>query len=405
MLGNSVAYKKQTVLSRILNCNVLGGFISLVLIFPFFPANAFNVGSLYHYSSIAVSMGIIFYYLVNKKNSISLQGLTLLGFAFVLVLSCAINDKSIIPGIYYGSKIAAFYLLFELAIKRSHWVLLRTTRLYLCFLLIVALFYQIVNPAAFGYTEAMNYQNFFASDNDMGYQYIGLIALSAALDYRAYGKITFWTIAISGMCMASVCVVWAAKAVVGIAICLIVVVVARFRSTLLRIVKLKGVVISYVVIYFSVVVFRAQEQFASFIEVYFQKDATLSGRAAIWDSAFQQIQTSPVIGQGVVNGGRLIINANSNGVDMSSHNLFLEVILQTGFVGFALFVLFLVLCMRGGRHQEKTSLYGTLLLIVFAALIMYIASPTLYLVGMYLPLVLLSNIDKFMPSEKVRDKQ
>jgi len=81
----------------------------------------------------------------------------------------------------------------------------------------------------------------------------------------------------------------------------------------------------------GIVVFRIQNIFAFFIEGVLEKDLSLTNRVTIWDRAIGMIAAKPIVGYGIGTLDTVV-------VDRNAHNFFLQIILQSGIVGLALYL-------------------------------------------------------------------
>lgn len=82
---------------------------------------------------------------------------------------------------------------------------------------------------------------------------------------------------------------------------------------------------------FLIIVLRVQYIFSFIIEDLLNKDLTLSYRTAIWDRAFDLIANSPIIGYGSGTLDTVI-------VDRHAHCYFLQIIIQSGFIGLICYI-------------------------------------------------------------------
>lgn len=96
----------------------------------------------------------------------------------------------------------------------------------------------------------------------------------------------------------------------------------------------KGLSITYLIIYFSVVIFRLQDKlFAHLITDVLQKDLTFTGRTEIWDYILSRMIYSPIIGYG----GRNDVIWRQFLKVSEAHNGLLEIFLCGGLVTLCLF--------------------------------------------------------------------
>jgi O-antigen ligase len=376
----------------------MGTVKAFLLIFPFFPIGAIDYGRVYDVLMFA-DIFVIFALVAFRNDQIRLRPQNILIFLFMvwLSLACVKNGKSPVPGLFYGGKLVTFIFLNEYYLMRRSLTLLQVTKNYMTFLILVTTFFQFVSQGIFGTMEVSgNYRNFFVGDNELGYYCVAYLSLCIVLDMIDQHKIGRITAFMTLVCIASLLRTWSGKSLVGIAAVFVylIFVYGKKIAKVLNFVFLAG---TYISIYIGIVGFEIQFMFSDFITNVLHKDATLTGRTYIWASVLKNIRESPIWGHGTVDGGQLIINYSHMSNLVSSHNLFMEVILQTGIVGLVLYLGYIGFSLsRRTRylHDEAWVTYFMLLFFTFVILIMYITTPTIYLVFAYLPIVLCANLDK-----------
>jgi O-antigen ligase len=370
--------------------------ITFCLIFPLFPVNAFEVGNLYDYLAIADVGLIVLLYITNVRVFPKHIIFPML-FAITLCISCILNDRSVIPGIFYGGKLLAFYMLNEMYFRRESMACLNTIKYYFAVLFVITLIFQIVAPEYFGVTDLSNNNiNFFVGDNELGYYFVSFICICIITDLFKEDKISFFTKILVVICCSSMYIAWSATGIVGLAL-FILYLIFIYGNKLQKVFDFKRTVICYGLIFFGVVFYNVQDNFSTFIVDILQKNVTLTGRTYIWVSAIENIKASPIYGYGTVDGGRLVMNTTGGGSFASSHNLFLEITLQAGFIGLTLFICIILASLyhknRFHTNKEET-IYHFVLFTSFIQLVMYISSPTVYSIVSYFPLLICSNIDR-----------
>ena len=108
----------------------------------------------------------------------------------------------------------------------------------------------------------------------------------------------------------------------------------------------------------------------------------------------ENIKNSPIIGYGIDRSGAIVISSYK-GVLHASHNLVLEVLLETGIIGCLCYFGFIFTSLYNSAVSNISSrTYNMLLFFTFVIFVMYIASHTLYIVGSYIPICLCMNYQK-----------
>ncbi|WP_288283890.1 O-antigen ligase family protein, partial [uncultured Anaerotruncus sp.] len=118
-------------------------------------------------------------------------------------------------------------------------------------------------------------------------------------------------------------------------------------------------------VFTGLVCFGVQERFSRFLERALHKDATLSGRAWIWERAGDAFARSPLTGVGLPEPAeaRALIGATH------AHNFYLDLAFTGGLVCVAAFFLLLFLCARRLWRFRKTRA-GFLLTAAFGCLLL-----------------------------------
>lgn len=366
---------------------------AFLLLFPFVEVHVFNIGFLYNIAIFAAILYVAVLFL-NKSIVLKKECIPLLFYVVWLTISCALNHRSIIPGIYYGMKLFAFTQIVEYYIQKNDIRFFTVTRKYIAFCLVVTTMFQYINQDFFGHLEVSgNYNNFAFGDNVMGYYYIPFIALCIVLDRMNGEKISRYTWIMIIFSLLSLIKAWSAKSIVGIAL-IVVYVLFIYGKKLSKLFNPFFVIVSYTLAEVGLVFFNIQTWFTFFIENILHKDASLTGRIGLWYNALNNINDSPIYGYGVMNGGGIYLNTTFVGsTTHSSHNLILEMLMQAGFVGLALWALYIVLSLSRNRSNIKADPdnYYMLVFFVFVVLIMQLTSGSLYISFYYLPIVLCAN--------------
>ena len=114
-----------------------------------------------------------------------------------------------------------------------------------------------------------------------------------------------------------------------------------------------------------------------------------------------------MFGYGVPDGGRLHINDIGRSYPLSSHNIFLEVILEGGFIGGGIFALsYIGGLVHGDKTCGKDDRYEFLMLLFinFIFLVMQMASGSVYFPFYYMPLVLIDNMGRIRKTGERKSK-
>lgn len=132
----------------------------------------------------------------------------------------------------------------------------------------------------------------------------------------------------------------------------------------------------YLIISVAVVFFSFQDTFSSYIESFFEKDESLSGRTLVWQWTLARLNNSPILGFGFHSGEEwhdvIGFSFNNNIFVSHPHNYMLYILLQGGFVLLTLFIVLFHLInyyTRSIRNMEEIKLLTIMLFSFFLAAI------------------------------------
>ena len=252
----------------------------------------------------------------------------------------------------------------------------------------------------------MNTRTFFTSDNFLGYYYTAYIAVSIILDFVEYKKPQKKTYIMTGMCFASIIRAWSVKSVIGIWL-IIMYILFIYRKKISKLFGLRFLAISFVLIFFGVVIFNVQDNFIGFFSKYFNKDATVSVRYYLWTQAISNIKAKPVFGYGIREGQRLMLQETVAGNARSSHNIILELILEGGFIGITIYLISIVAAFMNKKESiegKNKYEYLFLLFVIFMFFLMELASGSIYYPYYYMPIILINNLDKIVNIKLMKER-
>ncbi len=151
-------------------------------------------------------------------------------------------------------------------------------------------------------------------------------------------KITLNSFLTIAMFSLSIYITWSVTSVIGISL-FIFYIVFRHKLIFDRLLNIRMYIYSNVVIFFGIIIFRIQNIFAFIIENILKKDLTFTGRTRIWDNGLYWFQKRPFIGNGVQN---TLVNYSRLSA-VHCHNYYLQVLYQSGLIGFLGFSILLLL--------------------------------------------------------------
>lgn len=382
-------YQLDDSRTRIIN-SVLFTLLGALLFIPFLDMSgpAVVLGDTWDYFTLVACM-IILIALVFIIHKIRMTFFVIGIFYIIILISTKLNNRDIFPALYYSAKNIAFIALIEYcARKRKLLKLISLMKRTMGIIILITLYFQIINPGFWGYTISHKCQNFLASDNFLGYYYIPFIVI-VYLDSRNKGKriqhynLLFWVL----ICLISLVKAWGVTCLM-IFIVFAVTLVLDKNHFFSMITPLRSFIIN-AGISWLVIIFRIQNLFEWLIVGILHKSMSLSNRTYVWRAAIANFLQKPILGYGTAKGGRLSINyAVEVNRTYFSHNMFLEVLIQGGII--ALVSLIFVYAYANWRMKKcnEKEIRAIIFLAIFSLLLMQFSEFALYIPFANLPLIL-----------------
>ena len=269
------------------------------------------------------------------------------------------------------------------------------------------LFYQIFNQARFGVASSGNYQNLILSDNFLGYIFVPYMLLVCVRAYHRKGHLSISTFLMLSICCFSIIKSQAGAGMVGVIFFMVALVYFELLEKWSKKKKnKKASVWKYYLVYFifivSIVGFNMQYLASDFLINILHKDISFTGRTAIWAVALETLKSNPFWGYGTMPDGRtLAVNiALTSGRYHSAHNYFLELLLETGVCGLAVYIYMLSIVARRiflAKDRYLTNIFGTGILAMF---LMYISEGIVTQTPQYLIFILAFYCAEWKATEK-----
>lgn len=304
-----------------------------------------------------------------SRRRVSAVTVLLGAYQVLLLVSTLVYGSSFQQWMYDAVSIAAFCVLMELCIGTDIKILVKGLFWLLGVLCLINLITVVLFPQGiFG----MEYTFFWGLDNTHALFILPLLGLTAL--YAGYKQWPLWAqILLLALFSASICITWAATAVMGMAAFWAAFLLGRTRKGYL--VGNVGVYYALIALLFLVlVVLRMTEKFSFIIEDILHKDVTLSNRTVVWANALAAIGERPWLGY-----GRLFNEAAAPVIGFSHcHNVFLQAAFETGIGGLAVYLATLGVLVRPLWRTRKSRSGYLLAAALFALLVDYTAEIPAY---------------------------
>lgn len=307
----------------------------IFLILPYFKPTCFTVISpLINniFNLFQIFNFIIILLLVIKDKKISKLNVFIVLFLIIHILSTFLNRGNIQDSLIMDIKILSLTLLIDLELRENPKEFLLSFEFMLYALVIINMVTIFRYPEGMYVSPVSGYQrNWFLGFKNVHILYIlPALLLSIINSYINNNKITKRTWLLLLISIISLSIVWSATGVVAI---VIITIIMLFMNLIKKTnISFNGTIISYILLFLSVIIFRLQNMFRYLIVNILDKDLTFTGRTYIWDYVLEFIKEKPILGYGK----ELSAIRYAKGYNYHSfhaHNIFLEILYQTGFCG------------------------------------------------------------------------
>lgn len=349
-------------------------FILLLIIMPFFnPVSLkYTPGLNYLYDIIqifkVISIALLIFCFI-KNNFISKNFILVFSIIFFFLGSALINkniDRNFFAQIYL---MFGWMILFYLSYKYNFYNFNKVLFFYLTFLEIINLILTIIYPNglpfATNYNFAGNSLYFLAIDNGMFRQLLPLcFSASFLLSYKInanykFSKLLPYVIVLL-TCFFNIVLI---KSATGFVSCLLMLILLSYSLIVKRNLN-STLFLSLIGLFFILIVVVGENiTIVNFIAKILNRNPNFTGRNLLWHQGIQQIIAKPLFGYGNVTN---TINIWNN--HYSTHNMFLELFINIGIVGFLYFI-FLTIFGLVYKKKSYSYLYNTCLIFIFVLFI------------------------------------
>ncbi|MCA1041611.1 O-antigen ligase family protein [Bacillus infantis] len=361
--------------------NISNGLIVFLMI-PFFEPAFFGaipiINSIYYFWSLASMFLIFFIYIFYSKKSGFMSILIL--FQLIYFLSSIVNHSLYSYFVVSTLHLIALCMMVYISIVHNKAIfILKTIFWILAPQVLIHIITRIISPNGLLLNNRGIPVYFLEADNSVSktillFIVVGILYLvmtkKKSILYTTFIYIGVFTIIYS----------WSATGLGGLIILGISLFFLYLRN-MYKVIGIKQLILSWLVIYYLIVIKRAQEIFSFFIVDILHKDLTFHGRTLIWDVAFKAIQDSLgnwktlLFGYGV---RRIPIIYEITGYRLHSHNEILEIILKAGFVGLVVFLVLLFIITHKISKFKNSKITVVISCAIFSFLIMAITDLNFY---------------------------
>lgn len=334
-------------------------FIVMILLMPQFWGRIPQIELLVNISRPFIFIFLSVIYLKGKKISPFILGIFL--FVIIRVLITVYYNGFLNLVVYHSIPQISICLLGEILLKRKELNYIKILSFFLSVIILINLITIIVYPYGL-YLDGTIPSYFLGNRNSLARIIIpalGVICFSS-IYYNRKLTISFFLVL---FCSILTSVLILSSTLLITMLLLLFTILVMYRKKITYFISYNKMMISYIILFISITLFNLQNLFSFFIEGYLGKSITLSDRTIIWQEAYKMIGKSILIGYGAIKGATYV--EILGGIRYSAHNFFLQLLLETGLLGFTTFLVLLILVGMRMKKVRKNKL--SIIIVIFVA--------------------------------------
>lgn len=252
------------------------------------------------------------------------------------------NSVPLQDSLWYYLRIWGLLSMFAVLMKYDFWSKLKGISLCLDVLVLINFISMILHPNGVFESSTMAGNVWYLGfKNVLIRTILPTLCLDAILSFHELGRLGYRTYFLIAISLLSIFLSNSSTSIVVILLFIIGIYYVS-RSKIPTMVNLWTCFIAYIIISMLVVVLNFQENFATFFEIAFEKDATMSERVVIYESALMYISEQLAVGYGYSFGEEIMENLFFFPYP-HPHNYMLAVLLQKGLLGLLLLSVSIIL--------------------------------------------------------------
>ena len=345
---------------------------------------------------IQIALGVFFLLKYLKKDKVSKFQIFFVITQFWLFICCLKNGISFKQSFIDFMQISLFSIFLEYAIKYETKIFFKSFLfLFECYI-IINFFSIILNPNGM-YINPLTKtsENFFLGYKNGHITYILPLLLIEYINMIKSNKsLSLRFIVFSFLSIITELILWSGTSLIGVFIFVLATFILEFRENTRSHINLY--LKSYVILYFSIIIFRLHNVFSFIIVDSLKKDLTFTGRTGIWDKAIGFINKELLFGYGSQTS--LEHSKKYNAIyATSAHNQVLEIIYQGG-IPFLILNIYLVILVKKKLSLYNNKISSMISLCIFIILIMMLME--YYSINNYLIVFLLGYNISYLVGDK-----
>lgn len=345
-----------------------------ILLFPFFEpeyiiSQVYTIHRFFLMYKYVVALIIAIIYL--KKGKVSKFILGLLCYNLIIIVATKLNSSygRISTAVNNAIDVIAVCLIIELELKKEPKRVINQLLLLFEILIYANFISMILYPNGL-YSDAL-YDNNWLLGYDNKHIITILPGLMLTLIYSLYyGKgLKIRSIFLIIISCLSIVKNFSATSVLAIVLMVIFIVFRNMKFENTKIFNIYNYIITYVVLFFTIIIFRLQEIFSYLIVKVFHKSLTFTGRTNIWDKTIDLIKQKPIIGYGVENS-----TTRAEKIDFANathaHNTILEILYKGGFIALIIYIYIIIIVAKQLNKYRDSMVSKIISVAIFVFFIM-----------------------------------
>lgn len=313
----------------------------IFLLLPFFEMPylfilSATIGTIYKIHKIASGLLILFLVLKNRKYSKIINYIVL--YLLVLIISTIYNsgDFNYLFSLVLG--ILTLCLITDYGLRNHTDYFLKAFELMLSILVYMNFLTIVLNPdGLYIAADTLYSENWLLGYRNSLILYVFPALLCSVINsYRKTDKLLPRTKFLFVISTISTILSGSSTLLVGLFLMFIFMFFKRYFINK-RFLNTKTYLVNYLVMFFGIIIFRVQNIFSFVIVNILKRDLTFTGRIYIWDYVIEFIKEKPILGYGVESTIKRYAKTKY-WKSFHAHNIFLEVLYKTGFIGFIIFI-------------------------------------------------------------------
>lgn len=283
---------------------------------------------------------------------------------FVLMQCSTIINNSYSGGMLRSIGCVSFFIIVDYYLRYNPMIFLKGIINLSVLIMLLQFISLLIYFKGFNFEDSLDFgdgdNSFFAAKNFAPYYYVAMMCVACYFRILQPNAMSKRCLILIVLCILCGFLQWSGTGVTGICmygILLLLYYNLKFiKSVLAKFTDYRILSCMIIFVTFTLLVSQNVDFFSTFVEDVLHKDMTFSGRTELWALGLLNIIQQPLIGIGSNEAGRITVLENDfTGVELSSHNMFIEIATQGGVFALILFVCWYFYSLKEVKYPEKDS--------------------------------------------------